>query len=125
MFVNLSCRVQQYYTTGREMVMFKVHYGGTFDKKYKCIYLGGKTELVDDPYELGRLSFIKLEKILNSFGYQQGDMIYYLQPDKSLDDGLVLLTLDDSVVKMIEYLQRCKPLILIVVLYIVSYHTAD
>jgi hypothetical protein len=81
--------------------------------------------LVDDPYELGRLSFIELEKILNSFGYQQGDMIYYLQPDKSLDDGLVLLTSDDSVVRMIKYLQRCKPLILTVVLYIVSYHIAD
>jgi hypothetical protein len=65
--------------------------------KYKCIYLSGKKELVDDPYELGRLSFIELEKIFNSFGYQQGDMIYYLRPDKSLDD--------DSVIRMIEYLQ--------------------
>jgi hypothetical protein len=105
MSVNLSCRVQQYYTMRLKMVMFRVHYGGTIDMKYKCIYLSGKIELVDDPYELGRLSFIKMEKIFNSFGYQQGDMIYYLQPDKSLDDGLVLLMSDDSVVRMIEYLQ--------------------
>jgi hypothetical protein len=69
------------------------------------VYLDGKTELVDDNYELGQLSFIELEKMLNPFGYQQGDMIYYFQLDKSLDDGLVLLTSNDSVVGMAEYLQ--------------------
>ena len=63
--------------------------------------------------------------MLNLFGYQQGDMIYHLQPNKSLDDGLVLLTSNDSVVDTAEYLQQCKSDILIVVFYIVSYHSSD
>ena len=37
----------------------------------------------------------------------------------------MLLTSNDSVVRMVEYLQRCKYDIPIVVLYIVSYHTSD
>ena len=110
---------------GLERVTFRVHYWGKFDRKYNCIYTGEKIELVNDNYELGRLSFIELETMLNPFGYQQGDMIYYLQPDKSLDDGLVLLMSNDSVVGMAEYLQRCKYDIPIVALYIVSYHASD
>ncbi|KAE8076643.1 hypothetical protein FH972_015280 [Carpinus fangiana] len=109
---------------GLERVTFRAHYGSTFDRKYNCIYIGGETELVDDNFELGRLSFIELGKMLNPFGYQQGDMIYYLQLDKSLDDGLVLLTSNDSVVGMAKYLQQCKSDIPIMALYIVSYHTS-
>jgi hypothetical protein len=123
--VKLSCRVQQYYTMGLGRVTFRVHYGGKFDRKYNCVYLDVKIELVDENYELGQLSFIELEKMLNPFGYQQGDMIYYLQPNKSLDDGLVLLMSNDSVVGMTECLRRCKSDIPIICLYIVSYHTSD
>jgi hypothetical protein len=125
MFVKLSCRVQQYYTMRLGRVTFRVHYGGKFDRKYDCVYLDGKIELVDENYELGQLSFIELEKKLNPFEYQQGYMIYYLQPDKSLDDGLVLLMSNYSVIGMAEYFQRCKSDIPIVCLYIVSYHTSD
>jgi hypothetical protein len=110
---------------GLGRVTFRVHYGGKFDRKYNCVYLGGKIELVDENYDLGQLSFIELEKILNPFGYQEGVMIYYLQPDKSLDDGLVLLMSNDSVIGMVECLRRCKSDIPIVCLYIVSYHTSD
>jgi hypothetical protein len=67
------------------------------------------------------LSFIEIETIVKKFGYQPGDLIYYLQPSKSLDDGLVLLTCDADVLRMTKVITGSP----VVVLYIVAFGHSD
>jgi hypothetical protein len=104
-----------------EEVIFTVHYGGRFNRKHACTYVGGKIGVYDDTYDLDYLSFIKIETIVKKFGYQPGDLIYYLQPSKSLDDGLVLLTCDADVLRMTKVITGTP----VVVLYIVAFGHGD
>lgn len=48
------------------------------------------------------LSFFEVETVVKKFGYQPGDLIYYREPGKELDDRLVLMTFNEDVVKMAE-----------------------
>jgi hypothetical protein len=98
-------------------VIFTVHYGGRFNIKYKCTYVGGKIGVFDDTYDLDCLSFIEIETIVTKFGYQPGDLIYYLQPNKSLDDGLVLLRYDDDILRMTEFLIGHKVVVLYTIIW--------
>jgi hypothetical protein len=109
------------YRMASEDVIFRVHFGGRFDRRFKCTYVGGNIGLFDEPYDLDCLSFIEIEMIVRKFGYQPGDLIYYREPDKELDDGLVLITSDDDVVKMADYFEGHK----VVVLYTVSFADAN
>jgi hypothetical protein len=102
-------------------VIFSINYGGRFDRLDKCMYIGGKIGVFDETYDLDCLSFIEIERIVKKYGYQPGDLIYYLQPDKSLDDGLVLLTCDDDILKMTEFLKGRT----VVVLYTVAFGHGD
>jgi hypothetical protein len=104
-----------------EDVIFRVHFGGRFDRRFKCTYVGGDIGLFDEPYDLDCLSFIEIQRVVRKFGYQPGDLIYYREPDKELDDGLVLITSDDDVVKMADYFEGHK----VVVLYTVSLADAN
>jgi hypothetical protein len=61
-----------------EEVIFMVHYRGRFNRKKKCTYVGGKIGVYDDTYDLDCLSFIEIKTIVKKFGYQPGDLIYYL-----------------------------------------------
>jgi hypothetical protein len=72
-------------------------------------------------HDLDCLSFIEIETIVKKFGYQPGDLIYYLQPSKSLDDGLVLLTCDADVLRMTKVLTGSP----VMVLYIVAFGHSD
>jgi hypothetical protein len=105
---------------GKE-VIFTVHYGGRFNRKHACTYVGGKIGVYDDTYDLDCLSFIEIETIVKKFGYQLGDLIYYLQPSKLLDDGLVLLTCDADVLRMTKVITGSP----VVVLYIVAFGHSD
>jgi hypothetical protein len=49
-----------------------------------------------------RLFFFEIETVVRKFGYQPGDLIYYWEPNRDLDDGLVLLTSHADVIKMAE-----------------------
>jgi hypothetical protein len=51
------------------------------------------------------------------FGYQPVDLVYYREPYKELDDGLVLLTYDEDVIKMADAFLGEK----LVMLYMVSF----
>jgi thiamine monophosphate kinase len=81
-------------------VIFRVHFGSRFDRRYKYTYVGGDIGLYDDAYDLDMLSFFEVERIVKKFGYQPGDLIYYLELGKELNYGLVLITSDDNVIKM-------------------------
>jgi hypothetical protein len=58
--------------------------------------------LYEESYDLDCLSFFEIETVVRKFGYQPGDLIYYREPDRNLDDGLVLLTSDADVIRMVE-----------------------
>jgi hypothetical protein len=98
-------------------VIFRVHYGGWFDRQNKCTYVGGKIGLYEESYDLDCLSFFEIKTVARKFRYQSGDMVYYRISERELDDGLVLLTSDEDVVKMAEvYLGHT-----LVILYTVSF----
>jgi hypothetical protein len=121
-FVFMFCKVQHFISTmATDDVIFLVNYGGRFDRQDKCMYVGGKIGVFDETYDLDCLSFIEIERIVKKYGYQPGDLIYYLQPDKSLDDGLVLLTCDDDILRMTEFLKGS----IVVVLYTVAFGHGD
>jgi hypothetical protein len=46
--------------------------------------------------------FFEIETVVRKFGYQSSDLVYYREPGKELDDGLVLLTSDEEVVRMAD-----------------------
>jgi hypothetical protein len=101
-------------------VIFKVHYGGRFDRRNKCTYVGGQIGLYEESYNLDCLSFFEIETVARKFGYQSGDLVYYRIPERELDDGLVLLTSVEDVVGMAEvYLGHT-----LVILYTVSFANA-
>jgi hypothetical protein len=78
--------------------------------------------LYEETYDLDYLSFLEVETVVKKFGYQPSDLIYYHEPSKELDDGLILITFDENVIKMAEVFLGHK----LVVLYTVSFtNTVD
>jgi hypothetical protein len=63
------------------------------------------------------LSFFEIETVVKKFGYHPGDLVYYCEAGKELEDGLVLLTSNEDVVKMADVFLGHK----LVVLYIVAF----
>jgi hypothetical protein len=108
---------QSAYTMANNEVIFRVHYEGRFDRRYRCTYVGGNVGLYEESYDLDRLSFIEIETVVKKFGYQPVDLVYYREPYKELDDGLVLLTYDEDVIKMADAFLGEK----LVMLYMVSF----
>jgi hypothetical protein len=112
------CSVKQpAYTMASNDVIFRVHYGGRFDRRHRCTYVGGNIGLYEEPYDLDCLSFFEIENVVKKFGYHPGDLVYYCEASKELEDGLVLLTSDEDVVKMADVFLGHK----LVVLYIVAF----
>ncbi|KAB1221610.1 hypothetical protein CJ030_MR2G006820 [Morella rubra] len=54
---------------------------------------------------------------MKPFGYKAGDLVYYKQPTKKLDEGLQLVSSDYDVLEMI----KCHKGQSIIVLYVVSF----
>lgn len=97
------CSVKQpTYTMASNDVIFRVHYGGRFDWQHRCTYVGGNIGLYDEAYDLDRLSFFEIERIVKIFEYHASDLVYYSEAGKELEDGLVLLTSDEDVIKMAD-----------------------
>ncbi|KAB1205801.1 Ubiquitin-conjugating enzyme E2 variant 1A [Morella rubra] len=94
-----------------------VHYGGRFSRNFGCSYVGGDVSVYDEAYDVDCLSFFELEDIVKAYGYKPGDLIYYKQPGKTLDDGAVLVSSDHDVLAMV----RCHVGEAVVVLYLVSF----
>jgi hypothetical protein len=84
-------------------LLFKVYLGGKFNRKSGCIYLEGDNHVYPDAYDLDELSYLEIEKIVKTYGYNHGDLIYYKEPGKSLVDGLRLLSSDHDILEMIQH----------------------
>lgn len=82
-----------------------------------CNYVGGDVSVYDEPYDSNCLSFIEVETIVKLYGYNVGDMVYYKEPEKSLNEGLSLISSDHDVLQMV----KCHEGEQVIVLYLVSF----
>jgi hypothetical protein len=46
-----------YFCICRMKLVFKINYGGRFDRKYGCIYMGGEMDVHLDNVDLDNLTF--------------------------------------------------------------------
>lgn len=81
------------------------HHGGTFSFRPKRVYTGGRIDTVhglDPDY----ISLLELKGWAKELGYHSGVGFYYKMPGLDLDKGLVPLTNDKDVYKMLDYLDK-------------------
>ncbi|KAB1215998.1 hypothetical protein CJ030_MR4G024551 [Morella rubra] len=83
-----------------DFFLFGVHYSGWFSRQFGCTYVLGDVGMYDELYDLNCLSFFELEIVVKPFGYKAGDLIYYKQPTKNLDEGLQLVLSNHDVLEM-------------------------
>jgi hypothetical protein len=101
---------------GREYV-FEVHYGGQINRRFMCTYVGGEVDVYKEKYDADNLSFFEIERIVKTYGYKPGDLVYYLVPGSSMQSGLQLISSDHDVVNMVEVHQDVP----VIELYLVSF----
>ena len=65
-------------------------------------YVGG---LVDNHTvsEVHKISFLDIEELCKDYEYKPDDLIHYKIPDKSLDEGLRLISSDHDISQMISH----------------------
>lgn len=102
---------------GSPELVFEVHYGGRFDRHFRCEYVSGSAIVHHETFDHDKLSFFEIEGILKEYGYKSGDLMYFKYPGKSLVDGLHLITSDDDVL----FSSSCHIGHNIIHLYIVSF----
>jgi hypothetical protein len=86
-----------------ECLMFEVHHGGRFNRENGVAYVGGDVTNYPDLYDKDELSFFVVETVVKCYGYSPSDIIYYIIPNKSLDEGLRLLSSDHDVIEMVGH----------------------
>jgi hypothetical protein len=102
---------------GSSELVVEVHYGGRFDRRFGCVYVGGEVEVHHEKVDLDKLLYFEIEGICKEYGYRSGDLINFKDPRKSLVDGLYLITSDHDVLS----LSACHNVHVILELYIVSF----
>ena len=80
--------------------------------------IGVHNHSVHDVY---KMSFLEMEDICKDYGYRYGDLIHYKIPDKSLDEGLRLISSNHDVIEMVSR-HVCHGL---AELYLVSYNVVE
>jgi hypothetical protein len=98
-------------------LVFEVNYGGKFDRKHGCIYVGGQLDVYDQTVDPEQLTFFQLENIMKNYGYKHGDLLYFKIPEKSLAEGLSLISSDFDIL----FLAGCHEGEHIAELYIISF----
>jgi hypothetical protein len=79
--------------------------------------------LVDNHYvtDVHKMSFLNIKELCKDYGYKLGDLIHYKLPNKSLDEGLRLLSSDHDVNEMISQHVGHG----LAELYLVSFHSSN
>lgn len=106
---------------GSSKYVFEVCHGGRFDRHFGCEYVGGDISVHHVSYDPEDMSYAVIEEISEHYGYKAGDLMYFRDPEKSLTDGLHLVTSDDDVV----FLCACHTRHSIVHLYRVSFEEGE
>ena len=99
-----------------DIFIFEIYFEGRFKNLNGLVYVNGDVTAHDEPFDSDYLSIFELESILGKYRYQHGDLIYYKLIEMSLDNGVVLLKIDNDVLKMVDAHKTEK----FVVLYTVS-----
>jgi hypothetical protein len=105
----------------RMKLVFEINYGGRFDRKYRCIYVGGQVDVHPDNVDPDNMPFVLIESIVRQYGYNPGDLIYFRNPTKDLVDGLQLVSSDYDMAYMVAKHVDTP----IVVLYIVYFQNDE
>jgi hypothetical protein len=72
-------------------------------------------------HEVHKMYFLNIKKICKDYGYKYGDLIHYKMPDKSLDEGLRLISSDHDVSEMVsQHIGHC-----LAELYLVSFKAVE
>jgi len=103
----------------RMKLVFEINYGGRFDRKYGCIYVGGQVDVHPNNVDSDNMTFVLIESILGQYGYSPGDLIYVRDPTKNLVDGLQLVSSNYDV----AYMAAKHVDTFVVELYIVSFQS--
>jgi hypothetical protein len=72
-------------------------------------------------HEVHKMSFLDIKKICKDYGNKYGDFIHYKIPDKSLDEGLRLISSDHDVSEMVSHHVRHY----LAELYLVSFEAVE
>jgi hypothetical protein len=80
---------------------FEVHYDGKINRGFTCSYVGGEVDKYDEKFDEDKLSFLEIEGIVKKYGYKSGDLVYYVHPSCSIQNGLKLISSDYNVLKMV------------------------
>jgi hypothetical protein len=75
-------------------LVFEINYGGRFDRVYGVIYSGGEMVVHPDSVDRDSFTFSMLKSIVEQYGYNPGDLIYFRDPNKDLVVGLYLVSSD-------------------------------
>jgi len=86
----------------RREFVFEVHYGGHIDRRFMNTYVGGDIDVYREAIKHHRLSFSVIEGIAKTYGYKSEDLIYYILPGCTLQDGLKLITSNLDVQEMVK-----------------------
>jgi hypothetical protein len=78
----------------RMKLVFEINYGGRFDRAYGVIYSGGEMVVHPQSVDLDSFTFSMLVSIVEQYGYNPGDLIYFRDPNKDLVMGLHLVSSD-------------------------------
>jgi hypothetical protein len=78
---------------------------------------------VDNHYvtDVHKMCFLNIKELCKDYGYKPGDLIHYKLPNKSLDEGLRLLSSDHDVNEMISQHVGHG----LAELYLVSFHSSN
>lgn len=98
-------------------MLFKVNYGGRFQRLPHTEYLRGKKELHHKPWDMDCLSFFKLEAICTKYGYTYGDLIYYAYSIKSLEERLVQILSNMDMLEMVTNHKGHNTIILYMIVF--------
>jgi hypothetical protein len=95
----------------------EVYFGGRLDQSFDYVYLTSEVEVHKVSVDLDKLSYFEIEDICKEYCYRAGDLMYFKDPTKSLDDDLHLITSDHDVL----FLSTCHTGHVILELYVVSF----
>jgi hypothetical protein len=98
-------------------LVFEINYGGRFDRAYGVIYSGDEMVIHPESVDLDTFIFFMFESIVEQYGYNSGDLVYFRDPNKDLIVGLHLVSSNYDV----HYMSLVHVENNVIELYIVSF----
>ncbi|KAK5785687.1 uncharacterized protein LOC108470875 isoform X1 [Gossypium arboreum] len=93
--------------SSQKNVKIRFYHGGTFEGNPKSSYLNGKVELMEH-YDVEEICYWSLLSMVHQLDYAFNEVkrLYFLEPGKTVEDGLKLLFDDNSVLELSNHLNK-------------------